>query len=399
MTRALSIVFAVLALAACNNSSHGNNASPDGGTARDGAVSHDGAVDGGGTMTPGGPEFLSFGTNITTMSETDTVTFVAVLTDPQGLTNLVGGHLTDPTGQIQFGAFIATTQGSYSLSLTWPQIYEATNFQFVGQGPIEFIAEFFDVQGRSDEGHHPHARLPGGNLGNLRRHLLRLPERRRPLRRLRHMQQREQHELHAGRVRGRGRRRLGLEFVHGRMRRRQRHVRDDVHGIRGCRQRRRVHVHESNADGLRLRVQRRSTCDGEQLSDHRACLLLRHRAGGLISRLPKWSELTRRHCAICGRHARCNGTVGVQYLSPIELATVTGGGRVQLLEDAAQAVIQYGPRLGRTAEQIFEDRIRGIRHLVGVTDQSIRKMVEKHGIDHVENAAWTAVRRRIGNAE
>jgi hypothetical protein len=147
MTRALCIAFA---LAACTSSSNGNKSSPDGGTARDGgSTSHDGSVDAGGTTTPGGPEFLSFGTNITTMTESDTVTFVAVLTDPQGLVNLVGGHLTDPTGQIQFGAFTATNQGSYSLSLTWPQIYQATSFQFVGQGPAKFVAEFFDVQGRN----------------------------------------------------------------------------------------------------------------------------------------------------------------------------------------------------------------------------------------------------------
>jgi hypothetical protein len=146
MTRVLFIVV-VAGLVACGNGN--NRASPDGGTSRDGGGSHDASVDAGGTSTPGGPEFLSFGTNITTMSESDTVTFVAVLTDPEGLANLVGGHLTDPSGQIQFGAFIATNQGSYSLSLTWPQIYQATNFQFVGQGPVKFVAEFFDVQGRN----------------------------------------------------------------------------------------------------------------------------------------------------------------------------------------------------------------------------------------------------------
>jgi hypothetical protein len=127
----------VCALAGCSNSP--GKDSPDGGGSGSGS--------GSGTMTPGGPEFLSFGTNITTM--TDTVTFVAVLTDPQGLSNLVGGHLTDPTGQIQYGAFIATNQGSYSLSLTWTQIYQATNFQFTGQDQVKFVAEFFDVQGRN----------------------------------------------------------------------------------------------------------------------------------------------------------------------------------------------------------------------------------------------------------
>lgn len=144
MTRSLLVAF--VALAACTPSS--NSGKADGG----GTSPHDdggSTADSGGTTTPGGPMFLSFGTNITTMTESDTVTFVAVLTDPQGLTNLVGGHLTDPTGQIQFGAFIATNQGSYSLSLTWTQIYQATNFQFVGQGPVHFVAEFFDVQGRN----------------------------------------------------------------------------------------------------------------------------------------------------------------------------------------------------------------------------------------------------------
>ena len=139
MTRSLLVLFAGLALAACGNNSGGGSKSPDGG----------GAVDSGGTTTPGGPEFLSFGTNITTMTESDTVTFVAVLTSPEGLSNLVGGHLTDPTGQIQFGAFTATNQGSYSLSLTWTQIYQATSCQFVGQSSVHFVAEFFDVQGRN----------------------------------------------------------------------------------------------------------------------------------------------------------------------------------------------------------------------------------------------------------
>ena len=143
MMRSLFIVV-VAAVAACN-SGNGSTASPDGGALHNG----DGSVDAGGTSTPGGPELLSFGTNVTTMTEADTVTFVAVLTDPQGLSNLVGGHLSDPTGQTQYGAFIATNQGSYSLSLTWSQIYQATSFQFVGKTSIKFVAEFFDVQGRS----------------------------------------------------------------------------------------------------------------------------------------------------------------------------------------------------------------------------------------------------------
>ena len=68
------------------------------------------------------------------------------MTHPQGVADLVGGHLTDPTGAIQYGAFIASQQGSYSLSLDWDQIYQSTQFQFVGQTQISFVAQFFDAR-------------------------------------------------------------------------------------------------------------------------------------------------------------------------------------------------------------------------------------------------------------
>lgn len=110
-----------------------------------------------GGTDPNGPRFLSFGTNVTTLAQTtpanpdshDSVTFVAVVTHPQGVADLVGGHLTDATGNIQFGAFIASQQGSYSLSLTWDQIYQATQFQFTDKKQMTFEAQFFDAQGRS----------------------------------------------------------------------------------------------------------------------------------------------------------------------------------------------------------------------------------------------------------
>ena len=124
------VLLAIAAIAAC-----GSTTNTTGGDAGD-------------VMTQGGPEFLSFGTNLTTMTSTDTATFVAVLTHPQGIADLVGGHLTDSTGAIQYGAFVADQQGSYSLSLSWKQIYQATSFQFDAQDQVEFVAEFFDVQGR-----------------------------------------------------------------------------------------------------------------------------------------------------------------------------------------------------------------------------------------------------------
>jgi hypothetical protein len=102
-------------------------------------------------MDPGGPIFLSFGTNVTMLLQNapqNSVVFVAVVTHPLGVADLVGGHLTDSTGAIQYGAFVASQQGSYSLTLDWDQIYQATHFQFTGQTQVGFVAEFFDTQGR-----------------------------------------------------------------------------------------------------------------------------------------------------------------------------------------------------------------------------------------------------------
>jgi hypothetical protein len=117
------------------------DASPtDGPTGADGP-----SVDG----PPGAPIFLSFGTNTSRLTEGESVRFVAVLSDTVALQNLVGGHLTDPSGVIQYGAFVADEQGAYSLDLSWAQLNHARAIEFAASEVRTFRAEFFDISGTS----------------------------------------------------------------------------------------------------------------------------------------------------------------------------------------------------------------------------------------------------------
>lgn len=93
-----------------------------------------------------------------------------------------------------------------------------------------------------------------------------------------------------------------------------------------------------------------------------------------------------------------NAPLVMTSLSISELSAVTGGNKWTALGQVAEAAIQYGPTLGRSAEDILMQRIKGIRDITGVSISSIQKMIGTHGIDKVENSAWTAVRNRIGDA-
>jgi hypothetical protein len=101
----------------------------------------------GGSTTGGGPVILSFGTNVAQLTAGESVRFVAVVTLAAGLDHLVGGNLTDSTGKIQYGAFVATTQGSYQLDLSWSQINQAAPIDFTSEDQRGFVATFFDLAG------------------------------------------------------------------------------------------------------------------------------------------------------------------------------------------------------------------------------------------------------------
>jgi hypothetical protein len=93
--------------------------------------------------------FLSFGTNVATLTRDESVTFNAILTDPDGVAEIVGGTLRSADESLEFGVFVAAGQpGAYSLSLSWAQLHQTQPIEFDGgERPGGFRAVFFDQGG------------------------------------------------------------------------------------------------------------------------------------------------------------------------------------------------------------------------------------------------------------
>ncbi|MDC0673725.1 hypothetical protein [Nannocystis radixulma] len=101
------------------------------------------------TSDPSGPVFLSFKTNVSQLTEGESVTFTAIMTDPDGADDIVGGSLSNDDESLDFGPLTAAGQeGTYSLTLSWAQIHQALPIQFEdGSMALVFRAVFFDQAG------------------------------------------------------------------------------------------------------------------------------------------------------------------------------------------------------------------------------------------------------------
>jgi len=98
------------------------------------------------TTGPGAPVFLSFGTNVTVMDETRSLVFTALLTDPDGIEDLIGGTLKDASSGASYGAFASSAQeGAYTLTLSWQDL--DTVVPIYTPTERRFRAEFFDQDG------------------------------------------------------------------------------------------------------------------------------------------------------------------------------------------------------------------------------------------------------------
>ena len=89
---------------------------------------------------------VSLQTNVTKITAGESVLFTAVLTDPDGLDDIVGGTLSDQTGMIGFGPFVAAGQeGTFSISLSWDAMHQAEPIEFEAMDLERvFRAEFYD---------------------------------------------------------------------------------------------------------------------------------------------------------------------------------------------------------------------------------------------------------------
>ena len=100
------------------------------------------------TTTPveGAPVILSLQTNVPKITAGESVTFTAVLTDPDGVDDIVGGTLSDTTGNIGYGPFVAAGQpGTYSITVSWDAMQQAEPIEFENADLMRvFRAEFYD---------------------------------------------------------------------------------------------------------------------------------------------------------------------------------------------------------------------------------------------------------------
>jgi hypothetical protein len=87
---------------------------------------------------------------VATLYEDGTLVFSAVVTDPDGIGDLIGGDLADGDGGV-YGAFAtAAGEGAYSLSLSWSQINAVRAINAEVSGSLRtFSATFFDQAGHS----------------------------------------------------------------------------------------------------------------------------------------------------------------------------------------------------------------------------------------------------------
>lgn len=109
------------------------------------------------TTVPAGPDdpvLLSFDANVTVMDAGDLLTFTAIVTDPQGIVDLIGGSLNDVATAATYGPFVTTgSEGIYTISVTWDQLQTVAPIDGPAGGLArEFEAVFFDQAGNSVSG-------------------------------------------------------------------------------------------------------------------------------------------------------------------------------------------------------------------------------------------------------
>jgi len=98
------------------------------------------------------PEILTLNTNLTSMTSYDRLVISAVVTDPDGIDDLIGGTLTTTDGTAAYGAFAtAASEGAYSISLTWDDIDTTQAIHAPADATTQraFRTSFYDVAGHS----------------------------------------------------------------------------------------------------------------------------------------------------------------------------------------------------------------------------------------------------------
>lgn len=105
------------------------------------------------SSTSDGPHILSLGTNVSTLRSDERLIVTVIVTDPDGIDDVIGGSLLDPTSDASYGAFATSAaEGAYEISLTWDQMQVVRRIDAPDPGAVRtFRARFFDVAGNAAE--------------------------------------------------------------------------------------------------------------------------------------------------------------------------------------------------------------------------------------------------------
>jgi hypothetical protein len=102
------------------------------------------------SSSPDAPKILSLKANVQTLRETEMLVISAVVTDPDGINDLIGGNLTTIEGASAYGAFATDAgEGAYSIALTWSSINTTDSIETEKGAATQrtFRASFFDAAG------------------------------------------------------------------------------------------------------------------------------------------------------------------------------------------------------------------------------------------------------------
>lgn len=96
------------------------------------------------------PVIVDLNTTVTELTDGETVTFGAIVTDPDGVEDILGGQLTDPDENVVYGNFASGGGGSYSLELSWSELHDTLAIDTEGRTRA-FKARFVDSVDQTDD--------------------------------------------------------------------------------------------------------------------------------------------------------------------------------------------------------------------------------------------------------
>jgi hypothetical protein len=95
----------------------------------------------------GCPEILSFSSNLSNLTEFETAVLSAVVTDPDGVADLIGGVLLDPVSDTTYATFSATGSGTFTIAVGWGSLNPVRPIDVDVSASRVVRARFFDQAG------------------------------------------------------------------------------------------------------------------------------------------------------------------------------------------------------------------------------------------------------------